>query len=73
MSAPWIGALASSVGGFIMWVTSCSPSSWASSCRLSSARTGLPISSATSAPLSVTGLAGGAALAGAAAMVGSPC
>ncbi|MFR3091510.1 MAG: PTS sugar transporter subunit IIC [Eggerthella lenta] len=36
VAAPWIGALASSVGGFIMEPPSCSPS-WASSCRLSSA------------------------------------
>lgn len=70
---PWIGALASAVGGFIMWATELQPL-WMGiivSVVVGIALT-LPISSAAiCAALGLTGLAGGAALAGCCAqMVG---
>ena len=64
--APWIGALASSVGGFIMWATELQPLFMGIivSVVIGIALT-LPISSAAiCAALGLTGLAGGAALAG---------
>ncbi|WP_080800087.1 PTS transporter subunit IIC [Arabiibacter massiliensis] len=71
--APWIGALASSVGGFIMWATELQPLFMGIivSVVIGIALT-LPISSAAiCAALGLTGLAGGAALAGCCAqMVG---
>lgn len=71
--APWIGALASSVGGFIMWATELQPLFMGIivSVVIGIALT-LPISSAAiCAALSLTRLAGGAALAGCCAqMVG---
>ncbi len=70
---PWIGALASSVGGFIMWATELQPLLMGIivSVVIGIALT-LPISSAAiCAALSLTGLAGGAAVAGCCAqMVG---
>ena len=73
MAAPWIGALASSVGGFIMWATELQPFFMGVivSVVIGIALT-LPISSAAiCAALGLTGLAGGAALAGCCAqMVG---
>ena len=69
----WIGALASSVGGFIMWATELQPFFMGVivSVVIGIALT-LPISSAAiCAALGLTGLAGGAALAGCCAqMVG---
>ena len=71
--APWIGAAASSVGGLIMWATELQPFLMGIivSVVVGIALT-LPISSAAiCAALSLTGLAGGAALAGCCAqMVG---
>lgn len=71
--APWIGAAASSVGGFIMWATELQPLFMGAivSVVVGIALT-LPISSAAiCAALGLTGLAGGAALAGCCAqMVG---
>ena len=71
--APWIGALASSVGGFIMWATELQPllMGIVVSVLVGMALT-LPISSAAiCAALGLTGLAGGAAVAGCCAqMVG---
>ena len=73
VAAPWIGALASSVGGFIMWATELQPFFMGVivSVVIGIALT-LPISSAAiCAALGLTGLAGGAALAGCCAqMVG---
>lgn len=73
MAAPWIGALASSVGGFIMWATELQPFYMGVlvSVIVGVALT-LPISSAAiCAALGLTGLAGGAAVAGCCAqMVG---
>lgn len=73
IAAPWIGALASSVGGFIMWATELQPLFMGIivSVVIGIALT-LPISSAAiCAALGLTGLAGGAALAGCCAqMVG---
>ena len=73
MAAPWIGALASSVGGFIMWATELQPFFMGIlvSVIVGIALT-LPISSAAiCAALGLTGLAGGAAVAGCCAqMVG---
>lgn len=73
IAAPWIGALASSVGGFIMWATELQPFFMGIivSVVIGIALT-LPISSAAiCAALGLTGLAGGAALAGCCAqMVG---
>ena len=73
VAAPWIGALASSVGGFIMWATELQPFFMGVivSVVIGNALT-LPISSAAiCAALGLTGLAGGAALAGCCAqMVG---
>ncbi|WP_281653732.1 PTS transporter subunit IIC [Eggerthella sinensis] len=66
VAAPWIGALASSVGGFIMWATELQPFFMGIivSVVIGIALT-LPISSAAiCAALGLTGLAGGAALAG---------
>ena len=71
--APWIGAAASSLGGLIMWATELQPLPMGIivSVVIGIALT-LPISSAAiCAALSLTGLAGGAALAGCCAqMVG---
>ena len=71
--APWIGAAASSIGGLIMWATELQPFLMGIivSVVVGIALT-LPISSAAiCAALSLTGLAGGAALAGCCAqMVG---
>lgn len=71
--APWIGALASAVGGFIMWATELQPLFMGIivAVVVGIALT-LPISSAAiCAALGLTGLAGGAALAGCCAqMVG---
>ena len=71
--APWIGALASSLGNLIMWATELQPFFMGISVSvvIGIALT-LPISSAAiCAALSLTGLAGGAALAGCCAqMVG---
>ena len=71
--APWIGALASSIGGLIMWATDLQPVLMGIivAVVVGIALT-LPISSAAiCAALSLTGLAGGAALAGCCAqMVG---
>lgn len=71
--APWIGAAASSLGGLIMWATELQPFFMGIivSVLVGMALT-LPISSAAiCAALSLTGLAGGAALAGCCAqMVG---
>ena len=71
--APWIGAVASSIGGFIMWATELQPLFMGIivSVVVGIALT-LPISSAAiCAALGLTGLAGGAALAGCCAqMVG---
>ncbi|MEG0303717.1 PTS transporter subunit IIC [Gordonibacter sp.] len=64
--APWVGALASSLGAFIMWATELQPFFMGIivSVVIGIALT-LPISSAAiCAALSLTGLAGGAALAG---------
>lgn len=64
--APWVGALASSLGAFIMWATELQPFFMGIivSVVIGVALT-LPISSAAiCAALSLTGLAGGAALAG---------
>lgn len=73
VAAPWIGALASSVGGFIMWATELQPLFMGVivSVVIGIALT-LPISSAAiCTALGLTGLAGGAALAGCCAqMVG---
>lgn len=73
VAAPWIGALASSIGGFIMWATELHPFFMGIivSVVIGIALT-LPISSAAiCAALGLTGLAGGAALAGCCAqMVG---
>lgn len=73
VTAPWIGALASSVGGFIMWATELQPFFMGVivAVVIGIALT-LPISSAAiCAALGLTGLAGGAALAGCCAqMVG---
>ncbi|WP_101722785.1 PTS transporter subunit IIC [Eggerthella timonensis] len=73
IAAPWIGELASSVGGFIMWATELQPFFMGVivSVVIGIALT-LPISSAAiCAALGLTGLAGGAALAGCCAqMVG---
>lgn len=66
VAAPWIGALASSVGGFIMWATELQPFFMGIivSVVIGIALT-LPISSAAiCAALGLTGLAGCAALAG---------
>lgn len=66
VAAPWIGALASSVGGFIMWATELQPFFMGIivSVVIGIALT-LPISSAAiCAALGLTGLEGGAALAG---------
>lgn len=72
-TAPWIGAIASSVGGFIMWATELQPLFMGVivAVVIGIALT-LPISSAAiCAALGLTGLAGGAALAGCCAqMVG---
>ena len=72
--APWIGALASSVGGFIMWATELQPLFMGVivSVVIGIALT-LPISSAAiCAALGLTGLAGGAALAGCCAQMVLP-
>ena len=66
VAAPWIGALASSGGGVIMWATELQPFVMGiiGSVVIGSALT-LPIASAAiCAALGLTGLAGGAALAG---------
>lgn len=64
--APWVGALASSLGAFIMWATELQPFFMGIIVSVVIGITlTLPISSAAiCAALSLTGLAGGAALAG---------